>query len=282
MANPTRTVFYVSDSTGITAETFGHSLLSQFEHIEFNIIHLRYIDTPARASEACQRIAAEVQAGKLRPLVFSTLVAPALREKMAQSGGVWFDLFETYIGPLQQELHQHPSQAAGRTHGVVDDANYAARIDAVNYALRNDDGISTRYYHQADVILVGVSRTGKTPTCLYLALHYGVRAANYPLTEEEHLVVGLPPALEDFAGKLFGLSISAERLQRIRTQRQPNSRYASLSQCRSELRRAEELFRLSRIPYLDISAMSVEEISTSILHQLGMQSDESAGKLSGA
>jgi len=277
MANPTRTVFYVSDSTGITAETFGHSLLSQFEHIEFRIVHLRYIDTPLRATEACQRIAKEVQADKLRPLVFSTLVAPELRQQMAQSGGVWFDLFETYIGPLQQELHQLPSQAAGRTHGVVDDADYVARIDAVNYALRNDDGISTRHYHQADVVLIGVSRTGKTPTCLYLALHYGVCAANYPLTEDEHLQTGIPPELKDVSGKLFGLSIGAERLQRIRAQRQPDSRYASLAQCRGELRHAEELFRLNHIPYLDITTMSVEEIATSIMHRRGMQTDEIPG-----
>ncbi|WP_455217946.1 posphoenolpyruvate synthetase regulatory kinase/phosphorylase PpsR [Kaarinaea lacus] len=260
----TRKAFFVSDSTGITAETFGHSLLSQFDAIEFDIVRLRYIDTEAKALEAKQRIASSIREAT-RPLVFSTLVDPALRRIIADSGGIWFDLFETYIGPLQQELQLHPSHAAGRTHGVLDDRNYTSRIDAVNYALRNDDGASMQHYNEADIILIGVSRTGKTPTCLYLALHYGIFAANYPLTEDEQFNIRLPAGLLHYRQKLFGLTINPERLQRIREQRQPGSQYASLSQCRTEVRQAESLFAGSRIDYLDTTTMSVEEIATSIM-----------------
>ncbi len=270
MATSRRTVFFVSDSTGITAETFGHSLLSQFENVEFENVVLRYVDTPDKAREACRRIQAAAGSSEAPPLVFSTLVEPAERRLIAECGGVWFDLFETFIEPLQQELQQPASRSAGRTHGVIDDAEYTARIDAVNFALQNDDGTTTRHYHEADIVLLGVSRTGKTPTCLYLALHYGVYAANYPLTEEDLLATRLPEALQPHRDKLFGLTITPERLHRIRSQRRPGSHYASLEECRREIRLAEDLFRSASLPVLDTTTMSVEEIATTIMTRTGL------------
>ena len=265
MANNKRTVFFVSDSTGITAETFGHSLLSQFESIEFENIVLRYVDDLPKAKKACRQIEAVTKSEGQPPLVFSTLVDPKSRHIIANSGGLWFDIFEAFIAPLQSALHETPAPMAGRSHGVGDLKHYSARIEAVNFAVQNDDGVSTRHYDEADIVLLGVSRTGKTPTCLYLALHYGVHAANFPLTEEELLQTQLPPELKPYQDKLFGLTISAERLHRIRSERRPDSRYASLPQCRLELNQAEDLFQASHIPVINTTTMSVEEIATTIM-----------------
>jgi len=270
MANNKRTVFFVSDSTGITAETFGHSLLSQFESIQFENIVLRYIDDFAKAEQACHQIEEVAKTDEQPPLVFSTLVDPKLRHVIANSSGLWFDIFEVFIAPLQSALHQTPMHTAGRSHGVRDLQHYSARIDAVNFTVQNDDGISTRHYNEADIVLVGVSRTGKTPTCLYMALHYGVSAANYPLTEEELLHNDLPAELKPYQDKLFGLTISAERLNRIRSERRPDSRYASLAQCRLELNQADDLFQVSHIPVVNTTTMSVEEIATTIMTQAGL------------
>jgi len=270
MANNKRTVFFVSDSTGITAETFGHSLLSQFESIQFENIVLRYIDDLAKAEQACHQIEEVAKTDGQPPLVFSTLVDPKLRHVIANSSGMWFDIFEVFIAPLQSALHQTPMHMAGRSHGVGDLQHYSARIDAVNFTVQNDDGVSTRHYNEADIVLVGVSRTGKTPTCLYMALHYGVAAANYPLTEEELLHAGLPVELRPYQEKLFGLTISAERLHRIRNERRPNSRYSSLAQCRLELNQADDLFQVAHIPVVNTTTMSVEEIATKIMTQAGL------------
>ena len=270
MANNKRTVFFVSDSTGITAETFGHSLLSQFESIQFENIVLRYIDDFAKAEQACHQIEEVAKTDAQPPLVFSTLVDPKLRHVIANSSGMWFDIFEVFIAPLQSALHQIPMHTAGRSHGVRDLQHYSARIDAVNFTVQNDDGVSTRHYNEADIVLVGVSRTGKTPTCLYMALHYGVSAANYPLTEEELLQTDLPSELKPYQDKLFGLTISAERLHRIRSERRPDSRYASLAQCRLELNQADDLFQVAHIPVVNTTTMSVEEIATTIMTQAGL------------
>lgn len=265
MANNKRTVFFVSDSTGITAETFGHSLLSQFESIEFENIVLRYIDDLPKAEQACHQIEEVAKIEGQPPLVFSTLVDPKLRHIIANSSGLWFDIFEAFIAPLQSALHETPAPMAGRSHGVRDLKQYSSRIDAVNFAIQNDDGVSTRHYGEADIVLVGVSRTGKTPTCLYMALHYGVHAANFPLTEEELLQTQLPPELKPYQDKLFGLTISPDRLHHIRTERRPDSRYASLAQCRLELNQAEDLFQANHIPVINTTTMSVEEIATTIM-----------------
>ncbi len=268
MANRARPVFFVSDSTGITVETLGQSLLHQFPGIEFAIQVLRYVDTPEKARRARDRIRAAGEQGRGRPIVFSTLIDETARAIVAESGALCLDPFASFMGPLQAELHARPRHAAGRTHGVIDDDDYTARIEAVNFALKADDGVSSRYYPDADVVLVGVSRTGKTPTCLYLALHYGVFAANHPLTEEDLARERLPPELQGFRDRLFGLTIHPERLSRIRSQRRPGSDYASLARCRHEVQQAEAILRAAGVPVLDTTTMSVEEIATTIMSHL--------------
>lgn len=267
--NNKRTAFFVSDRTGLTAEILGRSLLSQFENIEFHRVTLPYIDTADKARNVLASINAAAQTDGQRPLLFSTLLLPQVRNIIAQSNALILDLFEKFITPLETELGTVSSHAVGRSHGVG--ASYPARMDAVNYALSHDDGGITRDLHNAEIILIGVSRCGKTPTSLYLALQFGIYAANYPLVPEDFAVAGLPPALKSLHGKLHGLTIRPERLHQIRAERSPNSRYAALDNCQFEVSQAEILMRQANIPYLDVTTMSVEEIATTILHQTGLK-----------
>jgi [pyruvate, water dikinase]-phosphate phosphotransferase / [pyruvate, water dikinase] kinase len=264
-----RTVFFVSDRTGITAENLGHSLLSQFEGIQFNRVRLPFLDTVEKARDAVAQINEASIADGRRPLIFSTLILPAVRNIIEQSDALFLDLFEMFIVPLEAELGISSSHAVGRSHAA--DTNYNSRMDAVNYALNHDDGGVTRDLNLADIILIGVSRCGKTPTSLYLAMQYGVYAANYPLVPEDFDSESLPQAIKAYAGKLHGLTIRPERLQQIRTERSPNSRYAALENCQTEIKKAEYMMQLANIPYLDVTTMSVEEIATTILHQTGMK-----------
>lgn len=267
--NNTRTAFFLSDRTGLTAETLGRSLLSQFGSIEFKRITLPYLDTEDKARDAVALINATAQSDGLRPLLFSTLILPKVRDVIAGSNALILDLFEIFISPLEAELGVSSSRAVGRSHGVG--ASYTTRMDAVNYALNHDDGGITRELPRADVVLVGVSRCGKTPTSLYLALQFGIYAANYPLVPEDFDAAALPPALAPLHDKLYGLTIRPERLQQIRAERSPHSRYAALENCQSEVRQAERLMRQAGIRCLDVTAMSVEEIATTILHQTGLR-----------
>jgi len=269
MITSRRTVFFISDGTAITAETLGHSLLTQFDHIIFDQITLPFIDNMEKASHVVKQINLEAKRTGAPPIVFSTLIDPEIRRTIMGSRGRVYDLFEAFLIDLERDLSVESSQIVGRYHTVVNSNDYDVRIDAVNFALGNDDGISTKNYDRADIVLIGVSRAGKTPTCIYLGLQFGIYAANYPLTEED--LFGrydeLPDALLPFRKKLFGLTINPERLHRIRSQRRPNSRYASLAQCQSEIAAAESIFLANQIPFINITSMSVEEIAAKVLHE---------------
>ena len=202
-----RSVFFVSDGTAITAETLGHSLLAQFPHVEFDIHILPYITTEEAAMNVVEEInACETRDGCL-PLVFDTLVDPNAREIINTAKAVNLDVFEGLISKLEQELGTPPTTLVGQTHAVTNSESYKARIDAVHFALDNDDGARTRHYDKADLILIGVSRSGKTPTSIYLSLQFGIRVANYPLTEEDLDDNRLPAVLREHKSKLFGLMI---------------------------------------------------------------------------
>ena len=268
-----RTIFFISDRTAISAETLGQSLLTQFEQLQFNQVTLPFVDTLEKARFAVMQINNAEQQSGVKPIIFSTLISDDIRQMIMTSKGVVFDFFDTYMGSLEEELRTSSSHTVGRYHGLVDDTVYNFRIDAVNYALYNDDGASTKDYDQADVILIGVSRAGKTPTCLYLGLQFGIYAANYPLTEEDLVNKDgyLPPALANFRRKLFGLTISPERLYNIRARRRPDSRYSSFEQCRQEVSLAETLFQYEDIPFINITTMSVEEIAATIVHECNLR-----------
>jgi len=265
-----RSVFFLSDRTGITAEMLGLSLLTQFEGVEFDHAILPFLDTAAKAEQAVQEINKAAAQQGTRPLLFSTIIDEQIRHIISQSNGLLFDLFATFISQLESELHSPSSTLVGRTHGRGAEEKYKERMDAVNFALSNDDGISARNYPAADIILVGVSRSGKTPTCLYLALQYGIKAANYPLTEEDMGSSQLPTILTPYRKKLFGLSINPLRLQEIREERRANSRYSSLAQCEFEVQSVEKIFHRERVAFIDSSSASIEEIATTIIHQCGL------------
>jgi regulator of PEP synthase PpsR (kinase-PPPase family) len=262
-----RTVFFVSDQTGVTAETMGHSLLTQFDGLDFRPITLPFISTVDKAEEAVAKINGVGVEDGVRPIVFSTLVNDDVRSIVRQADCLYLDFFDAFLGPMEQELGQVSSHALGRAHGVTDLAAYTARINATNFALANDDGTQTREYDRADVILIGVSRSGKTPTCLYLALQYGAYAANYPLVDDDLESRRLPEVVAPFREKLFGLTIEPDRLHQIREERRPDSRYASVAQCNYELRAAEQLFERFGIPYLDTTDCSIEEIASRVLER---------------
>ncbi|MGH8321071.1 MAG: posphoenolpyruvate synthetase regulatory kinase/phosphorylase PpsR [Gammaproteobacteria bacterium] len=266
-----RTVFFVSDRTGITAEALGRSLMSQFNEDGFRQVTVPFIASVDKANEAVTRINAAAAEDGIRPIVFSTIVDDAIRVIVQRSEVLYLDFFDTFIGPLERELGVKSSHTAGRAHASADNAAYIQRIEAVNFALTNDDGVTTKHYPKADVVLVGVSRSGKTPTCLYLALQFGVFAANYPLTEDDLQHGRLPEVLLPHKNKLYGLTIEPVRLQQIRYHRRPDSRYASSDQVRYEVQRAEDIFRAAGVPYMNTTHPSIEEIATTILHQSGIK-----------
>jgi hypothetical protein len=262
-----RSAYFISDRTGITAEMLGHSLLTQFDMVAFNEVTLPFVDSAEKAQAAVAQINEQGAKDGVRPLLFSTLVNSEVSKVIATANALFLDCFDIFIAPMERELGVGASHAVGRSHSASDFVNYHHRIEAVNYSLSHDDGVSTRDLTEADVVLVGVSRCGKTPTCLYLAMQFGIRAANYPLIPEDFSSMQLPRQLKSLRKRLHGLTIKPDRLQQIRNERRPGSRYATLANCEFEVREAEALMRQEGIPYLDATSKSVEELATTILQE---------------
>ncbi|MCL6486039.1 MAG: kinase/pyrophosphorylase, partial [Janthinobacterium lividum] len=255
------------DGTGITAETFGHSVLTQFD-LRFRQIRLPFIDTMDKAYEAARKINEAFVTDGQRPIIFSTLVKNDLSAVIRKSSGMHMDLIQTFVAPLEQELGVMSTHTIGRSHNIVDSEEYKNRIEAINYSLAHDDGQSHKNLSSADVILVGVSRSGKTPTSLYLAMQYGIKAANYPLIPDDFERDKLPSALLEFKNKIFGLSITPERLSEIRNERRAGSKYAAIENCRYEVNEAEKMMKREGIRWLSSTTKSIEEISTTILQEI--------------
>lgn len=272
MATPRieRTIFIVSDSTGITAETFSHSVLSQFEQVKFEAIRLPFVDSVEKAVAAAVRINRCAKETGAKPLVFSTLVNPESVQRIREADCTFLDLFGTFVAHIESALGVKSSHSVGRSHTGSLSKQYGRRIEAINFTLAHDDGQFVHGLEQADVILIGVSRCGKTPTSLYLAMQYAVKAANYPLIPEDFDRGCLPATLLPFRSKLFGLSIDPDRLSEVRNERRPDSEYASIQQCRHEVAEAERLMRMENIPWLSTTTKSIEEISTKVLDEVGL------------
>jgi len=267
-----RSVFYISDGTAITAEVLGHAVLSQFP-VDTHSVTLPFVENVQRAQAVKAQINALWQRRGVRPLVFFSIVTPEVRDIILESEGFCQDIVQALVAPLQSELGVSSMPVAHRTHGLTANnlGKYDARIAAIDYTLAHDDGISLRGLEDAQVILLGVSRCGKTPTSLYLAMQFGIRAANYPFIADDMDNLKLPPALRAHQHKLFGLTIDPERLAAIRQERAENTRYASLRQCRLEVGEVEALFRTHQIRYLNSTNYSVEEIATKILDIMGLE-----------
>ena len=266
MPNPT--VFFVSDGTGITAETFGNAILAQFE-IKPRHVRLPFVDTVDKAHQAVRQINHTAELEGRRPIVFTTLVDENVLGVIRNGvKALLLDMFGTFVNPLETELGITSNHRIGRFSDVSKSQAYHDRIEAINFSLAHDDGQSNRDLEQAEVILVGVSRSGKTPTSLYLAMQYGLKAANYPLIPEDFERKQLPPALVPHRKKIFGLTIHPDRLSEIRSERRPNSKYASLENCRHEVAEAESMMRRSGIRWLSTTTKSIEEIATTILQEI--------------
>ncbi len=260
-----RTAFFVSDGTGITAETFGTSVLAQFEGLRVRRVRLPFVDSEQKARLAVARIDRQAEIDSHRAIVFSTLVNQPINDIVRTANALFMDLIATFVEPLEQEFGLRSTHTIGRFHVGVGNDRYASRIDAINFALTHDDGASHADLAKADVILIGVSRSGKTPTTLYLAMQHGVKAANYPLIPEDFERRRLPEVLYQYRSKLFGLTIGPQRLHEVRSERRPGSRYASLEQCRMEVALAEAMMRREKIAMLSSTTKSIEEIAATIL-----------------
>jgi regulator of PEP synthase PpsR (kinase-PPPase family) len=271
MPAPHRTVFFVSDGTGITVEMLGHSLLTQFDGIEFDQMTVPFIDSVAKAQACVARINEASASGSGRPVVFTTLVNAEIRDSVRKAEAFVLDFFESFLDPLEAEFGAKSTHTIGRSHSARDAKGYTHRIDAINFALAHDDGASSRDLDKADVILVGVSRSGKTPTSLYLSLQFGIRAANCPLIPEDFDRMSLPTSLQGYRHKLYGLSIAPERLREIRNERRPNSKYADLENCRYEVQQAEKLMSREGIRWANSTAKSIEEIATTIMQEFKLE-----------
>jgi regulator of PEP synthase PpsR (kinase-PPPase family) len=265
-----RTAFFVSDGTGITAETFGHSVLQQFEGLRIRQVRLPFIDTVEKAEEAVTRINHQQLADGRRPVVFSTLVDPRINEIVRTANALFLDLIATFVEPLETEFGVKSTHTIGRVHAVAESDRYKQRIEAIHFSMAHDDGQLHKDLEQSDVIFVGVSRCGKTPTSLYLAVQHGVKAANYPLIPEDFDRRKLPEVLYRYKPKLFGLTISPERLAEVRNERRPGSRYASIETCRMEVSEAEAMMKREGIPWLSTTTRSIEEIATTVLTLLDL------------
>ncbi|SMB25752.1 conserved hypothetical protein [Sterolibacterium denitrificans] len=265
-----RTIFFVSDGTGITAETLANSLLSQFDAIQFRQVRMPFVDSVAKARDCITQIRAAAERDGQRPIVVSTLVSPQVAAALREADALILDFFSIFIAPLEAELGTRSTHTIGRSHGRANAKTYDDRIEAINFTLAHDDGVTDNDLDMSDVILVGVSRSGKTPTSLYLAVQFGIKAANYPLIPEDFERNRLPGSLEKYRHKLFGLTISPERLAEIRRERRPDSTYASIANCRAEVDAAQKLMRREGIRWLDSTSKSIEEIAATLIQEVGI------------
>lgn len=260
-ASAPRQVFFVSDHTGVTAEVLGHSLLARFDHLDIETATRPFINNAERATE----LLAEFGRLSRPPIVFSTITDPSVRSILSPGADTHLDLFEPFMTQLESSLGQRAESRIGAAHGIRDLGRYQARIDAVEFALTTDDGSNTKRYGSSEVIMVGVSRVGKSPTCLYLAMQYGVRASNFPLAEDDFERSSLPDPLAPYRLKLFGLTIDPRRLHELRTKRSPGTGYASLERCEYEVSRSEQLLRRNNVPFIEVTNVSVEELASQVL-----------------
>jgi hypothetical protein len=263
-------VFFLSDSTGISAETMGNALLIQFPDVSFERTLIPFIATVEQAREVVAQLDAAME-GPVAPLVFTTAAIDEVREELLKTRAPIIDFFGLHMARVEEQLKARGLREARRLHGVGDVRRYNARMAAIEFAIEHDDGLGSRGLDRADVVLLAPSRCGKTPTAMYLALQHGLFVANYPLVDEDLETTDLPAPVRDLASRCFGLTTTVSRLSRVRQERRPDSRYASEEQCRFELRRATAMYETHSLPTVDTSTASVEEIATVVIQTLARQ-----------
>ncbi|EPQ8525271.1 posphoenolpyruvate synthetase regulatory kinase/phosphorylase PpsR [Vibrio vulnificus] len=266
-----RDVFYVSDGTAITCETLGHVVLGQFPFVA-NEKTFPFVESEEKLTELIKHIEISFQTNGIKPLVFFSLVLPDLKARLMESPAYCYDVLESIVQRVKDDIQMEPTPKLQRSRSVGKDTDtYFDRIAAIEYTLAHDDGISLKGFELADIILLGVSRSGKTPTSLYMAMQFGLRVVNYPYIDDDIKGLKLLPEFEIHRHKLFGLTIDPKRLTEIRENRLAGSDYASTEQCQHELANVEALFRREAIPYINTTSLSVEEISTRVLEKTGLK-----------
>lgn len=265
-----RVVFFVSDRTGLTAETYGRNLLAQFPQLEFETFTLAFVSNEEKAQRAVELIDSVAERSGVQPIVFSSLVSRSEQEVLNNCQGLVVDLFHTFLGPLEDCLGMESAHTQGTSKNVLGKHAYLHRLDAIEYSLAHDDGVRPDQYDEAEVILVGVSRCGKTPTSLYLAMNFSLKVSNYPLTEEDLQSEFLPEILKPHRHKIVALTIRPEVLSNIREKRRPGGKYASLSNCRLEVSSAEMMFQRARLPVYETTETSIEEVAGFVVKTLGI------------
>ncbi len=256
----------VSDSTGDTVHSVARACLVQFEDAEA----IEHIWSMVRTKAQIDRVVAGVEANP--GVVLFTLVNESLRSALQDGcrrlGVLVIPVLDPVIGALASHLGRQSRGLPGRQHLL--DNEYFARIDAMTFALNHDDGQSSWGLNDADVVLVGVSRTSKTPTCIYLA-NRGIKAANVPIVPG----VALPPELAAATRPLIvGLTNDPERLIQVRRNRlsmlhqDESTDYTDIEAVRSEVTQARRLFAQNHWPVIDVSRRSIEETAASILKLL--------------
>lgn len=263
---PTVPVYVLSDATGISAETMASALLLQFPQVPFERHVIPFIVTVEEARKVVAQLDA-VAAGPVTPLVFMTVVNDEVRAALQSITVPIIDFVGDHLPVIERTLGRAGDHQPARLHGTGDQRRYNRRMAAVEYAIEHDDGQSLRALDKADLVLIAPSRCGKTPTTMFLALQHGIFVANYPLIDEDLEVDELPRPVREMKDRCFGLISSPQRLTEVRTERRPDSRYASPEQVQWELSRARRMYRDHDIPFIDTSTRSVEEIATIILQR---------------
>lgn len=266
-----RAVFFVSDRTGLAAETYGKSLLAQFPKQNFDYLRLPFVDTHDKAMIACGKVDQAFIRTGLQPIVFSTLVDTGSQKIIENSKGCVLGLFDTFIEPLETCLGEESAHTLGISEHIFKKPDYEKRLDAIDYCMAHDDGVRPDQYDQADIIIAGVSRSGKTPVSLYMALNFSLKIANYPITDDELNKDQLPECLLAHKERLVGLTIKPKQLSNIRMNRRSSEKYASLAVCQREIRAVERMFRQAHIPVFDSTETSIEELAGDIMQVLKLR-----------
>ncbi|VAW33202.1 Phosphoenolpyruvate synthase regulatory protein [hydrothermal vent metagenome] len=266
-------IYYISDSTGILAINLGQALICQFPEVNFHEEKFPFINTRAAARSTLNYILK--QSGGRQPLIFSTLVDPKIRKIFDHPQVELFDICGGFLNRLEDCLETKAMMMPGFAR-QVDNVSMARRAEAINYCLSHDDGTKLDEYDEAEVILLGVSRAGKTPVSVYLSTQMGLKSANYPLTSSDLDSYSLPDAIRRNRKQAVGLTTSPELLQSMRQKRYPDSKYASRAVCRQELQQAQQIFMKYNLPTINTADKSIEELAAQISQEIGLYRKSSA------
>ena len=263
----TKDVYYVSGSTAILAEDMGKALLAQFHGIRFREEKIPFIHTPDDAKKALAHILR--QSDGTQPLLFCTIMDQATRDVFNCPQVQFFDIFLNTLEALEKALESKALREPGYSrHFTI--SKMDKRVDAIHFSLEHDDGTRTAEYDEAEIILIGVSRSGKTPVSIYLATHMELKAANFPLTSDHLEHYELPKDIVRNRKRVVGLTSSPQYLHNIREKRYAGSSYASLANCTRELQQAKQLFMRHNIKILNVEGRSIEEIAVQAIQAIGL------------